>query len=370
MIYRSVRGIVGGEDAAQCIVAPRQFSCVITLLTGQSATMEIRLLADALNAPDTAIQQLAVASSEPSQNDARTVTTRVNSSRDTDVWTPAFTLDFTSFPAAFLPLLALLLFALAVSGILVGSTAVKVQGPNTPAGDNSITLRMSTQDIDLTNRMIQANVLPIPHGDLVGNKSGEISQNLRIEIASGGITTSVVTIPGESIIDPTALTLALERGDSDYPFDHPFANYQLSVPNDDTGRAVPFVLELSNSARPWVLSAVRGEQSVENGRTLVPITIEGSRDPLTITLVLFYVLAILLTTLMAVVIIGSAIIRRRLEFANVIWLSATLLSFPGLRGAMPGAWADRNGAGFHRPLPVPVPDRRDAHLDRVLPAVA
>ena len=225
----------------------------------------------------------------------------------------------------------------ALSGLLQGTTAVKISGQNEATSEDYLTLRMSTQDIDLTNRLIQANVLPIPHGDLIGNKPGEISQNLRIEVSSGGITTSVVTIPGESIIDPTALTLALERGDSDYPFDHPFAVYQLSVTNDDTGRAVPFVLELSNSARPWILSADRGDSTIENGRTLVPITIEGARDALTVTLVLFYVLAILLTTLMAVVIIGSAILRRRLEFANVIWLSATLLSFPGLRGAMPGA---------------------------------
>ncbi len=223
------------------------------------------------------------------------------------------------------------------SGVLDTNTDVAVRGDNETSETSYLTLRMSTQEIDLTNRAVTANVIPIPHGDLVGDKSGEISKNLRIEVSSGGITTSVVTFPGESIVDPTSLTLALQRGDSAYPFDTPFADFQLSVQDDETGRAVPFVIELTNSARPWVLTADRGADMVDASRTLVPVSIDGARDPLSITLVSFYVLAILLTTLMAVVIIGSAIIRRKLEFSNVIWLSATLLSFPALRGAMPGA---------------------------------
>lgn len=225
----------------------------------------------------------------------------------------------------------------AFSGVLQASTAVPISGPNEPDGEDYVTLRMSTQDIDLTNRIIQANVLPIPAGDLAGDQPGEFAEGLRIEVNSGGVTTTVVAVPGESIIDPTSVALTLERGDTDYPFDRPFADFRLSVENEQTGRAVPFVLELSNSARPWILNGVRRDPVDEGGATLVPINIEGGRDALTVTLVLFYVLAILLTTLMAVVIIGSAILRRRLEFANVIWLSATLLSFPALRSAMPGA---------------------------------
>ena len=225
----------------------------------------------------------------------------------------------------------------ALTGVLQTSTDVSIRGGNEPDSGNYLTLRISTQDVDLTNRVIQANVMPIPHGNLEGEKPGEIAANLRIEVRSGGVTTSVVAVPGESIVDPTSLTLALERGDSDYPFDKPFADFQLSVENTDTGRPVEFELELSNSARPWVLAAARGDAVQENDHELFPIQIDGSRDALTITLVLFYVLAILLTTLMAIVTIGGAILRRKLEFSNVIWLSATLLSFPALRASMPGA---------------------------------
>ncbi|BDZ47957.1 hypothetical protein GCM10025867_01980 [Frondihabitans sucicola] len=233
-------------------------------------------------------------------------------------------------------LLAVYYVVIGISGALRSTTAVPVHGPNTASG-SYLQLRMSVQDIDLTNRVVQANVLPIPHGNLVGTKAGEISKSLRIEVSSGGVTTSVVTFPGQSVVDATALTLTLDRGDTAYPFDQPFANFQLSVQNDKTGAAVPFEVDLSNSARPWVLDATRSSSAVQNGRTLVPVALDGHRDALTIVIVLFYVLAILFTTLMAVVTIGSAIIRRKLEFSNVIWLSATLLSFPALRSAMPGA---------------------------------
>lgn len=233
-------------------------------------------------------------------------------------------------------LLAVYYVIVGVTGVLESSTTVPIDGQEEVDGDH-LTLQMRVQDVDLTNRVILANVLPVPHGDYVGDKPGEMSRSLRIEVASGGVTTSVVTFPGESIVDPTSVTLTLDRGDSAYPFDTPFATFQLSIQDDETGDAVPFELALENSARPWVLAAQLGESSREGGRDLLPVTLDGNRDVLSVTLVAFYVLAILLTTLMAVVTIGSAILRRSLDFSNVIWLSATLLSFPALRSAMPGA---------------------------------
>lgn len=234
-------------------------------------------------------------------------------------------------------ILAVYYVVISLTGLLETSTEVKLQGAESSSSEDYLTLQMRVQEVDLTNRVVSANILPIPHGDLVGEKAGEMSESLRIEVSSGGVTTSVVTYPGESIVDPTAMTLALDRGDSAYPFDRPFANFQLSVENDETGRSVPFVVEMENSARPWVLTGMMDEATQEAGKQVYPITLDGYRDALSVTLVMFYILAILLTTLMAVVTIGSAILRRRLEFSNVIWLSATMLSFPALRASMPGA---------------------------------
>lgn len=234
-------------------------------------------------------------------------------------------------------LLAVYYAVVGLSGLLDTSTDVDLAGAEAPATEDFLTLQLRVQDIDLTNRVVNANILPIPHGGLVGEKAGEMSESLRIEVSSGGVTTSVVAYPGESIVDPTTVSLSLDRGDSAYPFDRPFSNFQLSVENDETGESVPFVVEMENSARPWVLSGTVSEPTIENGKRVYSVTLDGFRDALSVTLVMFYVLAILITTLMAVVTIGSAILRRKLDFANVIWLSATMLSFPALRASMPGA---------------------------------
>lgn len=234
-------------------------------------------------------------------------------------------------------ILAIYYAVIANSGLLNTTTRVPLQGAPAVTTGDYLTLQMRTQDIDLTNRLVEATILPIPHGRYVGTKPGEMSKSLRIEVASGGVTTSVVTFPGQSIVDPTTLTLQLDRGDTAYPFDDPSANFQLSVQDDETGKAVPFDLTIDNSARPWELSAAMGDRVNQGGRDLQAVKIDGKRDPLSISLVMFYVIAILLTTLIAVVTIGTAIIRRTLDFSNVIWLSATMISFPTLRSAMPGA---------------------------------
>ncbi|MBW1641170.1 DUF4436 domain-containing protein [Microbacterium resistens] len=234
-------------------------------------------------------------------------------------------------------LLAIYYVVVSASGALETSADVPVAGMEEPVGSDYLTLQVRVQEVNLTNREVSANILPIPHGSLVGDKAGEMSRSLRIEISSAGVTTSVVTYPGESIVDPTAVSLSLDRGDSAYPFDRPFADFQVSVEDDDTGASVPFLIDMENAARPWMLSASAGEPDSQGKKTVYPLTLDGHRDGLSITLVSFYVLAIIITTLLAVVTIGSALLQKRLEFANVIWLSATMLSFPALRAAMPGA---------------------------------
>lgn len=225
----------------------------------------------------------------------------------------------------------------ALSGTLTTSATVPIDN-NRPAGSpNYLTLQMKTQDIDVTNRVISAKLLPVAHGDLVGARAGEIAKSIRIEVASGGLSNSVVLVPGESVVDPTSVSLTLDRGDTAYPFDRPFADFRVSATIDQTGEKVPFELTIENSARPWYLAATLENSTTQDGRAVQPVTVQAHRDTLSVVLVLFYVLAILVTTLIAVVTIGTALLRRKLEFSNVIWLSATLLSFPALRSAMPGA---------------------------------
>jgi hypothetical protein len=235
-------------------------------------------------------------------------------------------------------LLAAYYAVLGATGALRTSIDVPVTGAAPAAGGaDFVTLQLRVQDVDLTGRVIQADVLPVPHGSLAGRMPGEMTRGLRIRIARGGETTAVATFPQRSVVDPMALSFPVDRGDAAYPFDRPFADFALSVQDDATGATVPFELELSNSARPWALSATLGEPRIQDDVATYPVTIDGHRDPLNITLVGFYVLAIAMTTVIAVVTIGSAILRGALEFSNIIWLSATMLAFPALRSAMPGA---------------------------------
>lgn len=225
-----------------------------------------------------------------------------------------------------------------ITGALRTSIDVPVDGADPAQGSRSyVSLQLRVQEVDVTSRVIYADVLPVPHGSFVGQKAGEMTRSLRIQIASGGDTTSVVTFPRQAVVDPTALSFALDRGDAAYPFDRPFADFAISVEDDKTGASIPFEVEMSNSARPWALSATIADPSFGEEVATYAVTLDGHRDPLNVTLVGFYVLAILLTTVIAVVTIGSAILRRKLEFSNIIWLSATMVSFPALRAAMPGA---------------------------------
>lgn len=107
MIYRSIHL----DPGANCALSPTSFSCTLTLNPGESATIEIRLYADTLNAPPVARQQLKVDSPDPDQ--ANAVTSAVSVSGDNAERASLLTLDIATFPGAFLPLLALLLFALA-----------------------------------------------------------------------------------------------------------------------------------------------------------------------------------------------------------------------------------------------------------------
>ncbi|WP_210648901.1 DUF4436 family protein [Nocardioides sp. SYSU D00065] len=239
--------------------------------------------------------------------------------------------------AACVALLAVYYAVLVATGSLGTSTQVDLDKAAAPTGSDLVTLHLKLQEVDVANRVLRATILPAPHGDLVGRKTGEMSRGLRIEVASGGAATSVISYPSKSIIDPTAVELALDRGDVAYPFDRPFVDFSVSAQDDRTGAAVPIALDVESSSRPWVMSATMDEPRTEGAKMVYPVQIDGHRDTLTVTLIMFYLLVILLTTLIAVVTIGSALVQRTLEFSNVIWLSATLLAFPTLRNVMPDA---------------------------------
>ena len=116
MVYRSVVVTVG-DRVVTCTVATSSFTCEVPLGPGESADVAVRVFADGLAAPDTAVQQLSVDSDLADQANVATLTTPVaatgtEASRLADQIT---TFTVTEFPGAMLPLLAMLLFALAAT---------------------------------------------------------------------------------------------------------------------------------------------------------------------------------------------------------------------------------------------------------------
>lgn len=108
--YRSIIVDPGGD----CAVRTTTFDCTVTLEPGTSATVEIRLYADSLNAPATVRQQLVLDSADARQSNAVTTSIDVARANESQALASAITrFDMSSFPGAFLPLLALLIYALA-----------------------------------------------------------------------------------------------------------------------------------------------------------------------------------------------------------------------------------------------------------------
>jgi hypothetical protein len=106
MAYRSV--LVDGEP---CTTSTLTFSCTISLPPGESAELELRVFADALNAPATARQRLSLVAPDNELDNAATITSAVTDLNETT----SLAADVRSFPGSLIVLLALFLFALAAT---------------------------------------------------------------------------------------------------------------------------------------------------------------------------------------------------------------------------------------------------------------
>lgn len=144
MVYRDVHVDVDGAALA-CEVGTTTFTCSIPLDPGQQADVTVRVYADAVNAPDTAVQQLAVASDRQAQANAVTVTTAVakGTTEAAELADQITTFTVTEFPGAMVPLLAMLLFALAAAvatrrpteGDTTGASSASSPAPTDPPAD-------------------------------------------------------------------------------------------------------------------------------------------------------------------------------------------------------------------------------------------
>lgn len=134
MVYRSVDVRIE-DQPLDCSIATTSFSCLVPLDPGQRADVAVRVAADPVNAPDTAVQQISVASNRSSQANAMTVTTAVAAgpTEASELADQITTFTITEFPGAMVPLLSMLLFALAATVAGRRSSAGPAAGPASQA---------------------------------------------------------------------------------------------------------------------------------------------------------------------------------------------------------------------------------------------
>ena len=98
--------------AGDCTVSGQSFQCAADLAPEAEAELQVRLYIDPLNAPSTVRQQITLGSDLPGQRNAMTTTAAVKAPPDAAA-AELLRLDMSSFPGAFVPLLGMLLFAVA-----------------------------------------------------------------------------------------------------------------------------------------------------------------------------------------------------------------------------------------------------------------
>ena len=236
--------------------------------------------------------------------------------------------------AATAGLLLIYYLALVVVGDLGHQTDVAVAREGLPPLDESVHVEMRVVEADPAKRTLQALMRPLSEtAEYEGDNVGELSEPLLLQVFSSGRPPSSFAFPADSTVDEVAVDLELTRGSSFFPLDRPVADFRLSLETEEGGEPVPTNVELRNESETWVLDAAasRGQEGT------VQVEIEARRDSLSIGLTVFNLMAIVLTTLIAVSVIGRSVILRDVEFSQVVWLSATLVAFPALRSAMPGA---------------------------------
>jgi hypothetical protein len=207
---------------------------------------------------------------------------------------------------------------------------VKTIGDGPPR--DQIALSVEVQDLLPSERQMSLTVQPEPKGDFARVNGSELSEPVRMLVSSPGRPPVEFDIPARQAIDPVTVPLTLSSGAYGYPFDRPDARARFSMITTEGDRAVPVSVQLTSVANDWRVSgtATRMDDSVR-------LDVEAKRDVLVTSLAIFYLLAIGLTAIISVAVIGASLTDGEVSFSEVIWLGAMLVAIPAMRNEMPGA---------------------------------
>jgi hypothetical protein len=200
-----------------------------------------------------------------------------------------------------------------------------------PTSDH-MDLEAQVVSLDPSEREMGLEVQPIPKGEYASANGSEMSEPMRLLVSSPGRPPVEFDFPAGQALNSVVVAVGLNSGAYGYPFDHPEARARFEMITTDGDSQVPLETNLTNASNDWRLS---GTAAFVNGGTT--LNIEAKRDALVTSLAIFYLLAIGLTAIISVAVIGTSLTDGEVTFSEVIWLGAMLVAIPAMRNEMPGA---------------------------------
>lgn len=193
-----------------------------------------------------------------------------------------------------------------------------------------VTLQVEAVNLDPSTGSFDLRVRPVPHGRFVGELGGQLAEPLQLQVSSSGAPPSSFDFPAEQVVDPVSASVTTTTRARSFPFDRPTSAFGLEA-LDEQGGPVPIDVEMSDTTESWNLKARAQGQG-----DIVRIAVDARRELLAIGFALLLTAGILVVALITVAVIGGSIVRRQVDFDQVIWLGAMLVAVPAVRNEMPG----------------------------------
>lgn len=210
------------------------------------------------------------------------------------------------------------------------SSTVSLDGDLVDHPVDRVTIQVEAAAVDPSTGSLDVLLYPVPRGTLEGDREGQLTEPLNVQLSSPGQPPTTFDFPAEQIVDPVAASVGTTASPHRFPFDRPQVGFHVEARIQD--HPVPVDIELVNEAEGWNLAGAvhtdrRGGQQVD---------LDTRREMLSITFAVLYVTGVVVVALVTVAVIGGAIVHRRVQFDHVIWLGAMLVVIPALRNEMPG----------------------------------
>lgn len=210
------------------------------------------------------------------------------------------------------------------------SSAVPLDDRQVGHPKSRVTLQVEAVNLDPSTGSLDVSIRPVPHGSFVGDLGGQLREPLRVQVSSSGEPPASFDFPADQVVDPVATSVSATTRARSFPFDRPESVFRLQAVGEGD-RPVPTDVEMVDATENWNLTA-----QARRHDDILRIQVGAQRELLAISFALLLTVGTLVVGLITVAVIGGSIVRRQIEFDQVIWLGAMLVAVPAVRNEMPG----------------------------------